>query len=206
MRKEATVPELTQRFDDAYRYAAELHRRDRRKGTDVPYLTHLLSVAVLVLEDGGDETQAMAGLLHDAAEDHPTSEGPSGRLRELEVRFGADVAGLVAFCTDHLELEPPSSRFRKDRYVAHLREAEDLGGLRVSLSDKVHNARSILRDLRLDGDRLWDRFNTGAAFQLRYYRGLVEAFRSREAIGFSSPMIDELDRVVGEIEDLTPLR
>jgi len=200
------MPELTQRFDDAYRYASEIHRDDRRKGTDVPYLTHLLSVAALVLEDGGDEAQAMAGLLHDAAEDHPTTEGPTGRLREIETRFGPDVAALVAFCTDHLELEPPPSEVRKERYVAHLQEAEDIGGLRVSLSDKLHNARSILRDLRLHGDRVWDRFNTGAAFQLRYYRGLVEAFRSRAAVGFRSPMVDELDRVVREIEDLTPLR
>jgi (p)ppGpp synthase/HD superfamily hydrolase len=199
------VPALTDRFDEAYGYAAALHRHDRRKGTDVPYLTHLLSVAALVLEDGGDETQAMAGLLHDAAEDHPTAEGPPGRLREIEARFGRDVAALVAFCTDHLEIDPPPSETRKDRYVAHLREADDLGGLRVSLSDKLHNARSILRDLRLHGDGLWERFNTGAAFQLHYYGGLVDAFRSRHAIGFESPMIDELDRVVREIGDRTPL-
>ena len=195
---------LTERFDEAYRYAADLHRDDRRKGTDVPYLTHLLSVAALVLEDGGDETQAMAGLLHDAAEDHPTDQGPSGRLHEIEIRFGVDVARLVAFCTDHLELDPPPSEVRKERYVAHLREAEDLGGLRVSLSDKLHNARSILRDLRVHGDALWERFNTGAAFQLRYYGGLVEAFRSRRTIGFDSPMIDELDRVVRAIGERTP--
>lgn len=196
---------LTDRFDDAYRYAAALHRDDRRKGTDVPYLTHLLSVAALVLEDGGDETQAMAGLLHDAAEDHPTDDGPPGRLREIEERFGSEVAALVAFCTDHLELDPPPSEVRKDRYLAHLRTAEDIGGLRVSLSDKLHNGRSILRDLRVHGDDLWARFNTGAAFQLHYYGGLVEAFRSRREIGFESPMVDELERVLRDIQALTPL-
>ncbi len=196
---------LTERFDEAYAYASALHRDDRRKGSDVAYLTHLLSVAALVLEDGGDETQAMAGLLHDAAEDHPTEEGPAGRLDEIETRFGPDVRLLVAFCTDHLEVDPPPSQVRKDRYVAHLREAETLAGLRVSLSDKLHNARSILRDLRDEGPGVWNRFNTGAAFQLQYYRGLVDAFRSRRAIGFESSMIDELERVVAEIERLTPL-
>jgi (p)ppGpp synthase/HD superfamily hydrolase len=199
------VPALTERFDDAYIYASALHRDDRRKGTDVPYLTHLLGVATLVLEDGGDETEAIAGLLHDAAEDHPTDEGPPGRLREIGARFGPDVAALVAFCTDHVELDPPSSEVRKDRYVEHLREADDLGGLRVSLSDKLHNSRSILRDLRAHGDDVWERFNTGAAFQLHYYRGLVDAFRSRSEVGFESPMVDELDRVVREIGTLTPL-
>jgi (p)ppGpp synthase/HD superfamily hydrolase len=200
------MPALTDRFDDAYRYAAELHREDRRKGTDIPYLTHLISVAALVLEDGGDETQAMAALLHDAAEDHPLADGPGGRLREIEERFGAEVAGLVAFCTDHLEVVAPPSHERKDRYVAHLRTAEDHGGLRVSLADKLHNARSIARDLRVHGDALWDRFNTDPAFQLHYYRGLVGAFRSRAAIGFASPMLEELDRVVAEIESLMPER
>lgn len=197
------MPALTQRFDEAYGYVAALHRDDVRKGADVPYLTHLLSVAALVLEDGGDETQAMAGLLHDAAEDHPTDEGPSGRLREIEARFGADVAALVGFCTDHLEVEPPPSAFRKERYIAHLRTAEDLRGLRVSLADKVHNARSIARDLRVHGDAMWTRFNTDPAFQLNYYRGLVDAFRSRGSVGFTSPMVDELDRVVGTIEELS---
>jgi (p)ppGpp synthase/HD superfamily hydrolase len=194
------MPSLTARFDAAYRYAADLHRDDRRKGTDVPYLTHLLSVAALVLEDGGDESQAMAALLHDAAEDHPTAEGPAGRLREIEERFGPEVATLVSFCTDHLEMEKPPTELRKDRYVAHLRKADDVGGLRISLADKLHNARSILRDLEVHGDALWERFNTGAAFQLHYYRGLVEAFRSRSAVGFTSPMVEELAQTVAEIE------
>jgi (p)ppGpp synthase/HD superfamily hydrolase len=191
---------LTERFDAAYRYAADLHRDDRRKGTDIPYLTHLLSVAALVLEDGGDEPQAMAALLHDAAEDHPTVDGPPGRLREIDEIFGSEVAALVAFCTDHLEVEEPPTEVRKDRYVAHLREADDIGGLRISLADKLHNARSIVRDLEMHGDALWDRFNTGAAFQLHYYRGLVEAFRSRAAAGFTSPMVEELAKTVAEIE------
>jgi (p)ppGpp synthase/HD superfamily hydrolase len=194
------MPPLTSRFDDAYRYAADLHRDDRRKGTDVPYLTHLLGVASLVLEDGGDETQGIAALLHDAAEDHPTADGPSGRIDDIRSCFGSEIAGLVAFCTDHFEVVAPPTEIRKDRYVAHLREATDLAGLRISLADKLHNARSILRDLRVHGDAVWDRFNTGAAFQVHYYLGLVEAFRSRAEIGFISPMLDELDEVVAAIE------
>jgi (p)ppGpp synthase/HD superfamily hydrolase len=191
---------LTSRFDDAYRYVADLHRKDRRKGTDVPYLTHLLGVASLVLEDGGDETQAMAALLHDAAEDHPAADGPGGRIEDIRARFGSEVSELVAFCTDHFELVAPPTELRKDRYVAHLRAATNLGGLRVSLADKLHNARSIRRDLRDQGDVVWDRFNTGSEFQLHYYRGLVDAFRSRAAIGFASPMLDELEEVVAAIE------
>ena len=190
------MPALTSRFDEAYRYAADLHRDDRRKGTDIPYLAHLLGVASLVLEDGGDETQAMAALLHDAAEDHPTAEGPGGRIDDIRERFGDEVADLVAFCTDHFEVEPPSTEIRKDRYVEHLGGATDPAGLRVSLADKLFNARSILRDLRTDGDEVWDRFNTGRDFQLHYYRGLVDAFRSRETIGFESPMLEQLDAVV----------
>jgi (p)ppGpp synthase/HD superfamily hydrolase len=197
------MPPLTSRFDDAYRYVADLHRQDRRKGTDVPYLTHLLSVASLVLEDGGDESQGMAALMHDAAEDHPTADGPSGRIEHIRSRFGSEIADLVAFCTDHFEVVAPSTEIRKDRYVAHLREAENLAGLRISLADKLHNARSILRDLHVHGDAVWDRFNTGAAFQLHYYLGLVEAFRSRAQIGFTSPMLDELDEVVAAIEART---
>lgn len=193
---------LTARFDEAYKYASDLHRHDRRKGTDTPYLTHLLSVAAMVLEDDGDEDQAIAALLHDAAEDHPTSEGPGGRIEEIRERFGPRIADLVAFCTDHLEVERPSTEVRKDRYVEHLRTATDVGGLRISAADKLHNARSILRDLRVHGDALWERFNTGAPFQLRYYRGLVDAFRSRAEIGFTSPIVDELDRVVTEIESI----
>ena len=97
-------------------------------------------------------------------------------------------------------MEKPPTEVRKDRYVAHLREADDIGGLRISVADKLHNARSILRDLEMHGDALWDRFNTGAAFQLHYYRGLVEAFRSRASVGFTSPMVEELARTVAEIE------
>ena len=190
------MPALTARFDEAYLYAADLHRDDARKGTDIPYLAHLLGVASLVLEDGGDETQAMAALLHDAAEDHPTADGPQGRIDDIRGRFGAEVADLVAFCTDHFEVQPPSTQLRKDRYVEHIHEATDLAGLRVSLADKLFNARSILRDLRTHGEAVWDRFNTGRAFQLHYYRGLVDAFRSREAIGFESPMLEQLDAVV----------
>ncbi len=197
------MPPLTSRFDEAYRYAADLHRDDLRKGTDVPYLTHLLGVASLVLEDGGDETQGMAALLHDAAEDHPTPQGPRGRIEDIRSRFGAEIASLVAFCTDHFEVVAPPTEVRKDRYVAHLREATDLAGLRISLADKLHNARSIRHDLRVSGDAVWDRFNAGAAFQLHYYRGLVEAFRSRTEIGFTSPMLDELNEVVAAIQGLT---
>lgn len=182
---------LSERYDAALAYASELHRDQTRKGTGVPYLTHLLSVSALVGEHGGDEDQMIAGLLHDAIED----QGATGP--DLEARFGPRVRHIVEACTDAFERPKPAWRARKERYVAKLPGASVDVKL-VSASDKLHNARSILADLRRPdvGAAIWSRFSVPREETLWYYRALVGAFAS----GWSSPVVDELDRVVAALE------
>jgi (p)ppGpp synthase/HD superfamily hydrolase len=127
-----------------------------RKGTSIPYLSHLMAVSALVLEHGGDEEQAIAGLLHDAAED----QGGETTLREIERRYGNDVARIVADCTDAWTEPRPPWRQRKEAYLAKL-PTKPARSLLVSLADKAHNASAILRDYRVLGERLWERFNGG---------------------------------------------
>jgi (p)ppGpp synthase/HD superfamily hydrolase len=188
------VTELTPRFDDAVREARQLHGGQRRKGTDIPYIAHLMSVAAIVLEDGGTEDEAIAGLLHDVVEDVGGREA-LGFIRE---RFGEHVAEIVLACSDADTFPKPPWRGRKEAYLAHLETAPP-EVLRVSLADKLHNARAILYDLRTVGDRLWERFTAASAGdQLWYYRSLAEVFRRRRP----GPLADELQRVVDEIEAL----
>lgn len=183
---------LTPRFQAALCYAAAVHHAQFRKGTSVPYVAHLLAVASLVLEDGGNEDQAIAALLHDAVEDQGV------KLQEIKHRFGARVARIVEGCTDSDTMPKPPWRARKTRYLARLRrEPRDV--LRVSAADKVHNARAILADYRIHGERLWRRFNGRRDGTLWYYRMLVRQFRKRR-VGF---LADELDRVVTELERLS---
>src|SRR5437868_10096762 len=127
-----------------------------RKGTEIPYVSHLLAVSALVLEHGGDEDQAIAGLLHDAAED----QGGEARIFEIESLFGAGVSKIVADCTDAWTDPKPPWRIRKETYVAHLPETSERS-LLVCLADKTHNATAILSDLRRIGEDLWPRFNGG---------------------------------------------
>jgi GTP pyrophosphokinase len=179
---------LVERFAEALVYATEIHETQRRKGTDIPYVAHLLAVSSLVLEDGGDEEEAIAALLHDAIEDTPVS------YADIEARFGRDVAAIVQGCTDTDVMPKPPWRGRKEAYLAHLADAPP-EVIRVSLADKVHNARSLLFDYRLMGEDLWARFNPEAD-QIWYYRSLVDVFRRVSR----SPLVDELHRVVGELE------
>jgi (p)ppGpp synthase/HD superfamily hydrolase len=164
--------ELTDRFDAALAYASRLHREQRRKGTEIPYVAHLLSVSALVLEHGGDEDQAIAGLLHDAAED----QGGEQTLAEIRARFGDGVAKIVADCTDSWVEPKPPWRARKEAYVAALPQ-KDKRSLLVSLADKTHNAKAIAGDLRRLGDALWPRFSGGRAGTVWYYTALADVFR-----------------------------
>jgi GTP pyrophosphokinase len=182
------------RLSEAFSYAAELHTTQLRKGTEVPYVAHLISVAGIVLHYGGSEDEAIAALLHDAVED----QGGPPVLREIERRFGPGVAAIVEGCTDADTVPKPPWRARKEAYVAHLLEASPSVRL-VSAADKLDNARSILRDYRELGEGLWGRFTGGRDGTLWYYRALVTAFRA----GGDGPLIQELDRVVSEIEGLT---
>ena len=182
---------LTERFKRALEYALVVHGGQARKGTPVPYVSHILAVCALVLEDGGDEDEAIAALLHDAVED---GGGPT-RLHDIRTQFGNRVAAVVRACSDTDETPKPPWEDRKKRYIAHIRGASR-AARRVSCADKVHNARSILRDYREHGEELWKRFNASGDKQLWYYRKLVKAFRRPGA----TPIVGELERVVSELE------
>ncbi len=186
-------PVLGPRFDQAFLFASELHRSQLRKGTSIPYISHLLSVTALVLEDGGSEDEAIAALLHDAVED----QGGQATLAEIRQRFGEQIAGWVMALSDTDAIPKPPWQARKEEYLEHLAQA-GLEVLRISLADKLHNARSILDDVRQEGSQSLERFNGGKAGTLWYYRRLVEIFHARLA----SPRAAELERVVGELETL----
>ena len=189
MSQQTTTPKLGDSFSAALNFAADKHRTQVRKGGDIPYLGHLLSVAGLVIEAGGDETEAIAALLHDAAED----AGGEATLAEIRDRFGAEVAGIVAECSDTFEKPKPPWRQRKQVYIDHVAEASDSAVL-VSLADKLDNARAILRDLRREGDGLWERFAVrDPADHLWYYGSLLETFQRRRKDCW---MVAELERVL----------
>ncbi len=181
----------TERFEDAFLYAARLHRDQTRKGTGVPYVTHLLAVAAIVGENGGTEDEIIAALLHDAPED----AGGEARLDEIRARYGDAVADIVAGCTDTYEDPKPPWRARKEAYLDHLAGASAPVRL-VSAADKLHNARSVLADYRTLGEDLWGRFNGGRDGTLWYYRAFADALSG------DGPVADELDRVVAELERL----
>ena len=199
----ATPTVLGPRFARAVEWASELHGDHCRKGTDVPYMTHLLGVASLVLEDGGNENEAIAALLHDAIEDaHVTP-------KKIRRRFGRKVSRIVKGCTETLDGELPSRRgkhrdsatwrARKEESLAHLRDPDTPGPvLRVKTADALYNARSIVTDLRRYGPETWQRFHAGAVDQLWYYRSLAIV------IGHRHPgrLADELRASVGEMEQL----
>jgi (p)ppGpp synthase/HD superfamily hydrolase len=185
----------SRRFDEAVPFAIEVHRDDTRKGSDIPYIGHLLGVCSLVIEEDGTEDQAIAALLHDTAEDH----GGREMLEKIEARFGERVMKIVEACSDTLEDPKPDWRPRKEKYLKRLgEESEEV--LLVSLADKLYNARAIVRDYRSVGDKLWDRFSKGRDEQLWYYRSLRETYRRRMP---DARMTHELADVVGELARLS---
>lgn len=181
---------LSPRFDEALAYAVQLHRRQPRKGTGVPYVSHLLSVAALVLEHGGNEDQAIAALLHDAVED----QGGKPTAAAIRARFGDRVADIVDGCTDTDVSPKPPWRARKEAYLARVRH-EPAHVRLVSAADKLHNARTMVTDLRIHGPALWERFNAGRDETLWYLGALVEAFREAG----TTPVVEELARTVAEL-------
>ncbi len=187
---------LTRRFEDALQYAVHVHGAQVRKGTSIPYVCHLLAVSSLVLEAGGDEDVAIAGLLHDAAEDG----GGEKRLADIRGRFGDTVAGIVKDCSDSLADDPrkkASTTERKRLHLEHLeRDASD-SALLVTAADKLHNARCILADYRALGERLWERFNVGPADTLAYYESVTTLLEARGV-----RLSDELSRTVDELKAL----
>jgi GTP pyrophosphokinase len=185
------MPTLSHRFDEAFEYAHKIHGAQTRKTTPVPYLAHLMGVASIVLDDGGTEDEAIAGLLHDAAED----AGGRERVDDIRKRFGDAVAKIVEDCTDSWSTPKEPWAERKRRYAEHAR-AIPPSSLRVSAADKVHNAYAILRDLRNEGEKVWERFNAGPDDVVAYYHSLVRSFR--EAGG--GRLVEELDRIIRGIE------
>ena len=184
-----TSPLRWKRLADATALALQIHADQLRKGTETPYVSHLLAVAGIVLEHGGDEDQAIAGLLHDAIEDGGAEWEPI-----IAERFGPRVAGIVRACTDADTLPKPPWRTRKEAYLAHL-ETEDRDALLVSAADKLHNARAILADLRTHGPAVFERFRAGQEGTLWYYGALAEAFARR----LPGPLTDELQRTTTEL-------
>jgi (p)ppGpp synthase/HD superfamily hydrolase len=181
---------LTDRFDEALTYASDVHRTQTRKGDGVPYVAHVLAAASLVLEFGGDEDQAIAALLHDAAED----AGGADRVRDIRARFGARVADIVEVCSDTLEDPKPPWRDRKETFLERL-ETAPADALLVIAADKLHNAGSILRDLRRVGETVWDRFSAGRDSQLWYYRRLTSILILR----LPGPLTDEFAATVEQL-------
>lgn len=183
-------PKLGVRLQQAFRYAAEKHAGQTRKKTAVPYLSHLMAVAALVLEAGGDEEMAIAALLHDVVEDC----GGMPRLREVQRKFGARVAKIVEGCTDSFRDPKPPWLERKQSYIARLK-GEGRDTRLVSASDKLHNVRTILTDYRQHGESIWKRFNGGRDGTLWYYRALSDEFGRKP-----NRISRELAITVGELE------
>ncbi len=182
---------LTQRFRDALGLAFDLHKDQQRKGTQTPYIAHLMSVTALILENGGDEDQAIAGLLHDAVED----QGGLATLEIIRDQFGDRVAYLVEACSDSYSSPKPIWRVRKEQFIGRLKFVLPDVYL-ILLADKLHNARTILTELELKGPEIWEKFNGGRAGSLWYYRELVDFF----LIQLPGQMAKELEEIVTKLE------
>ena len=194
---------MSTRFDHALLFASQIHREQDRKKSGIPYISHLLGVASIVLDYGGDEDMGIAALLHDAVEDH----GGRPMLKVIDQMFGARVAKMVDGCTDSYVEDPKKKESwekRKIRYLHRIRH-EDAETRFVSAADKLYNVRAVLRDLRYDGDIVFTRFSAPKAKTLWYYRALVREYRLGGVTHRLKPLIDDLDRVVTEVEHLSGL-
>ncbi|TAF07552.1 MAG: bifunctional (p)ppGpp synthetase/guanosine-3',5'-bis(diphosphate) 3'-pyrophosphohydrolase [Nostocales cyanobacterium] len=184
---------LSEKFTQALTYAHQLHATQKRKASGIPYISHLLGVASIALEYGANEDEAIAALLHDAIED----QGGAATRAEIRHRFGDNVTAIVDGCTDADTTPKPPWKQRKEAYITHISTAST-SVLLVSASDKLHNARSILKDYRIIGDGVWQRFQGGKNGTLWYYRALADAFQKNQV----TPLVAELERVVTELETL----
>jgi len=192
--------QLDDRFDNALLYARRHHAAQRRKGTEIPYFAHLMAVSSLVLEMDGDEDEAIAALLHDVVEDG----GGEPAIAEIREQFGADVLAMVLANSDTIVEPKPPWQARKEAYIAGI-STKSAGALRVSLADKLHNARAILLDYRTIGEEVWLRFKAREGGPVRwYYRSLCEAFEARaDTLGKAAlPVLGELRRTVDELDRL----
>jgi (p)ppGpp synthase/HD superfamily hydrolase len=200
--KEETLLHLSARFSSAVEYARILHI-ERRKGTGVPSMAHLLGVASLVMGEAGHvefpvtEDMIVAAILHDAVEDH----GGEPRLKDIEHNFGAHVAHMVEGLSDTLSHDPNQKEpweKRKEDYIKRLRE-EPAEVQLISAADKLYNARSVLDDYRKIGSEVWKRFKRGRKQQIWYFESVLEVFKSSG----TNRIVEELERVVVELEQLS---
>jgi (p)ppGpp synthase/HD superfamily hydrolase len=182
-------------FENALAYAARLHAEQTRKGSDTPYISHLLAVTAIALDHGATENEAIAALLHDAVED----QGGQDTLEEIRRRFGDQVAEIVAACSDTDELPKPPWRDRKEAFVERLR-TEPYSVRLVVAADKLHNVRDVLRNYRIHGDDLWSQFKGGRDGTLWYYRAVVGALTEA-----GNPEETELNAIIEEIGDTISL-
>lgn len=187
----------TDRFESAMVYAHQVHRHQRRKGTGIPYIAHILGVAALAIEYGADEDEAIASLLHDAVEDG----GGEARLAEIRAQFGDRVGDIVLGCSDSL-VEDPEDRLewqeRKENYLAHLENASASVCL-VSAADKLHNVRSIIRDYHEHGDDIWQRFQGKRDGTLWYYETVAHTLIRR----YRSQLTRDLQEAVDDLLQIT---
>src|SRR5216110_1024467 len=183
---------LSEKFEEALIYATRAHGNQMRKKTGIPYIAHILGVTAIALEYGANETEAISALLHDTVEDC----GGAERLCDIREKFGDDVARIVDGCTDTYEKPKPAWLERKRNYITHLKDSDSSTRL-VSASDKLHNTRAILAELRRHGLQVFERFSGKKDGTLWYYRALVTAFREHRD---HADLVDEVDRVVTDIE------
>jgi GTP pyrophosphokinase len=193
---------LTSRFTDAVDYARHLHI-ERRKGTGIPYMAHLLGVAALVMAEAGHaaisvtEDMVIAALLHDTVEDH----GGLVRLEDVRQNFGSDVARMVEGLTDSFAADSDKKepwQHRKESYIERLRD-EPADVQLISAADKLYNAKAILDDYREIGPRIWERFHRGRNDQLWYFNALIEVFKAAGG----GRTVTELERVVAELTEIS---
>jgi (p)ppGpp synthase/HD superfamily hydrolase len=191
------TPLLTDRFQQAFALVCEIHANQVRKGTTIPYLAHLMSVAALVLEHGGAEDAAIGGLLHDAIEDSADGTQTEALIRR---QFGDRIGDIVVACSDAVAVPgqaKPPWRERKETYIAHLAGQEDPDVFLVSACDKLHNARAIVADLRAVGPAVWERFSQAdPGAHLWYYGSLAACYQARIPAGLA----DQLNRVLADMQ------
>ena len=181
----------SERFEHALIFSQRLHRFQVRKGTEIPYISHLLAVSSIVIEAGGDEDEAIAALLHDGPED----QGGEKVLAEIREKFGDRVANIVAECSDTFETPKPAWKQRKLNYIHQLSERSQ-SALIISCADKLHNIRSILSDYRISGEKIWERFNGGKEGTLWYYQSLVEIYKNSS---LPEGLVDEISKILDEL-------
>jgi len=190
---------LTRRFDRAFNMAIELHGEQKRKGSGVPYMGHLLGVTAIVIDDGGSENEAIAALLHDGPED----QGGAETLERIRGEFGGEVAEIVDALSDTFKAKKPPWPERKKAYLSSLREKPKTELtrkiLRVSMADKIHNARAVKFDWQREGEKVFDHFNASKDETLWYYRTLGEIYQ--EKLG-DTPLVKTYLQAEAELREL----